>query len=61
MCLSWVNVPDGLIFRWVDVKVDYCCLIMVDKKYQMDEIQSGPLMVKSLMGRRFVNSKWVSG
>jgi hypothetical protein len=45
--LSWVNVPYGLMYRWVDVKVNHCYLIMVDRKYQMDEIQIGPLMVKS--------------
>jgi hypothetical protein len=59
--LSWVDVPDGLMYRWVDVKVGHCCLVMVDRKYQMDELQSGPLMVKSLMGRCFVKSKWLSG
>jgi hypothetical protein len=59
--LSWVNVPYGLMYRWVHVKVDDCYLIMVDRKYQMDELQSGPLMVKSLTGRCFVKSKWLSG
>jgi hypothetical protein len=59
--LSWVDVPDGLMYRWVDVKVDHCCLVMVDRKYQMDELQSGPLMVKSLTGRHFAKSKWLGG
>jgi hypothetical protein len=40
---------------WIDVKVNHCCLVMVVK---MDELQSGPLIVKSLMRRQFmVNSK----
>jgi hypothetical protein len=34
---------------------------MVDRKNQMDELQSVPLMVKALTGRRFVKSKWLSG
>jgi hypothetical protein len=55
--LSWVNVLDGLMYRWVDVKVDHCCLIVVDRKHQMDELQSGPLMVKALTRRHFVKSK----
>jgi hypothetical protein len=41
---------------WIDVNMTHYCLVMV---VQMDEIQIGPLMVKSLMGRHFaVNSKW---
>jgi hypothetical protein len=40
----------GLMYRWDDVKVGHCYLVMADRKYQMDEIQSGPLMVKSLTG-----------
>jgi hypothetical protein len=50
----------GLMYRWDDGKIGHCCLVMVDRKYKMDEIQSGPLMVKSLMGRRFVKSKLLS-
>jgi hypothetical protein len=38
-----------------DVKMTHYCPVMV---VQMNELQSGPLMVKSLMRRRFaVNSK----
>jgi hypothetical protein len=33
---------------------------MVDRKNQMDELQSGPIMVKALMGRHFVKSKWLA-
>jgi hypothetical protein len=51
----------GLMYRHDDVKVGHCCLVMDDRKYQMDELQSGPLMVKSLTGRHFVKSKWLSG
>ena len=58
---SWVDVPYGLMYRWVDVKVDHYCLIMVDRKYQTYELQSGPLMVKALMGRHFAKYKWLSG
>jgi hypothetical protein len=36
---------------WIDVKMNHYCLFMV---VQMNEIQSGPLMVKSLTGRRFL-------
>jgi hypothetical protein len=50
----------GLMYRWDDGKIGHCCLVMVDRKYKMDEIQSGHLMVKSLMGRRFVKSKLLS-
>jgi hypothetical protein len=46
--LSWFDVPDGLMYRWNDVKVGHFCLVMIDKKYQTDKLQSGPLMVKSL-------------
>jgi hypothetical protein len=49
-----------LMYRRDDVKIGHCCLVMVDRKYQMDGVQSGPLMVKSLMGRRFVKSKWLN-
>ena len=49
--LSWV-IPS-----WIDVNMTHYCLVMV---VQMNELQSGPLMVKSLTGRRFaVNSKVV--
>ena len=51
----------GLMYRRDDIKVGHCYLVMADWKYQMDELQSGPLMVKSLAGIRFVNSKWLSG
>jgi hypothetical protein len=34
---------------------------MDDNKYQMDELQMGILMVKHIMGRSFVKSKWLSG
>jgi hypothetical protein len=43
----------GLMYRHDDVKVGYYCLVMVDRNDQMDKIQSGPLMVKSLTRRRF--------
>jgi hypothetical protein len=40
---------------WIDVKMTHYCLFMV---VQMDELKSGPLMVKALTGRRFaVKSK----
>jgi hypothetical protein len=42
-------------------KLYLLCHVMDDRKYQMDEIQSGLLMVKSLTGRLFVKSKWLSG
>ena len=51
----------GLMYIWDYVKVGIFYHVMVDRKYQMDELQSGPLMVKSLMGRCFVKSKWLSG
>jgi hypothetical protein len=42
---------------WIDVKMTHYRLVMV---IQMDELQCGPLMVKSLTGRQFaVNSKVV--
>jgi hypothetical protein len=59
--LSWVNVIDGLMYKWDDVKVDVCCLIMVYRKYQIYELQSGPLMVKSITERHFVKSNWLTG
>jgi hypothetical protein len=37
-----------------DVKMTHYCLVMVDKKYKW-ELQSGPLMVKSLTGRCFAD------
>ena len=57
---SWVDVPDGLMYRWVDVKVDNCYLVMYDKKYQMEEFQSGSLMAQALTRRHsWINlSKW---
>jgi hypothetical protein len=46
-----------MMHSWIDVKMTHYCLVMV---VQMDELQSGPLMVKALMGRHFtVNSKVV--
>ena len=59
--LSWIHIPYGLMYIWDDVKVIHCFLFMIYRKYQMDELQSGPLMVKSLTGRCFVKSKWLSG
>ena len=60
--LSWVDVRDGLMYRWVDVKFDHYCLLIFYKKYQRDELQSGPLVVKSLMGRHVGDkSKWLGG
>jgi hypothetical protein len=38
----------GLMYRQDDVKVGLCYLFMDDMKYKMYELQSGPLMVKSL-------------
>jgi hypothetical protein len=49
------------VFSWIDVKVGVCFPVMVDRNYQMDELQSVPIMVKSLMGRCFAKSKWLSG
>ena len=40
---------------WIDAKMNHYSIIMVDKGTQMDELQSGPLMVKSLMGICFVD------
>jgi hypothetical protein len=50
----------GLMYRRDDVKVGHYCLVMVDRNNQMDKLQSGPLMVKSLMGRHswIKFSKW---
>jgi hypothetical protein len=31
--LSWVDVLDGLMYRWVDVKDVHCCIIMVELSY----------------------------
>ena len=46
-----------LMHSKIDVKMTHYCPVMV---VQMDELQSGPLMVKSLTGRCFaVNSKVV--
>jgi hypothetical protein len=42
---------DPIVF---DVNMDHYCFVMVDQEVNMDELQSGPLMVKALMGRRFV-------
>jgi hypothetical protein len=53
----------GLMYRRDDVKVGHCYLVMADRKYQMDELQSGPLMVKSLTGRclcKVQMVKWLS-
>jgi hypothetical protein len=47
----------GLMYIRDDVKIVHCCLVMVDRKYQMYELQSGPLIVKSFTRRRFVKSK----
>jgi hypothetical protein len=45
----------SMSFSWIDVMMTHYCLVMV---VQMDEHQSGPLMVKSLTRRCFVvNSK----
>jgi hypothetical protein len=50
-----IDEDGSMSCSWIDVKMTHYCLVMV---VQMDELQSGPLMVKSLMGRRFaVNSK----
>jgi hypothetical protein len=38
-----------------DVKITHYFLVMV----QMDELQTGPLMVKALMGRCFVVELWL--
>jgi hypothetical protein len=52
-----IDEDGSMICSWIDVKMTHYCLVMV---VQMDELQSGPLMVKSLMGRCFaVNSKVV--
>jgi hypothetical protein len=50
----------GLMYRHDDVKDVHCCLFMVDRNNQMDKLQSGPLMVKSLTRRcSGINfSKW---
>jgi hypothetical protein len=36
----------GLMYRWDDVKVCHYCIVMDDRMYQMDELQSGPLWCK---------------
>ena len=42
---------------WIDVNMTHYCVVVV---VQMDELQSVPLMVKTLTGRRFaVKSKVV--
>jgi hypothetical protein len=41
----------GLMYIRDDVKVGHYCLFMVDKNNQMDKLQYGNLMVKSLMRR----------
>jgi hypothetical protein len=60
-CSVIVMYCHGLMYRRDDVKVGHCFLVMDDRKYQMNELQSGPLMLKSLMRICFVNSKWLSG
>jgi hypothetical protein len=50
-------VYDALLEKCIDVLSHYC-LIMIDKVYKLsyhDELQSGPLMVKALTGRRFTD------
>jgi hypothetical protein len=42
-----------LIFFYVNMT--HYCLVMVDNKVEMYELQSGPLMVKSLTGRHFAD------
>jgi hypothetical protein len=50
-----IDEDGSMSCSWIDVKMTHYCLVMV---VQMDELQSGPLMVKALTGRRFaVNSK----
>ena len=50
----------GLMYRQDDVKVGHYCLVMVDRNNQMDKLQSGHLMVKSLTRRHswIKFSKW---
>jgi hypothetical protein len=57
--MSWLIGGSCIIdvmFKSVDDHLMFLCM-----KYQMDEIQSGPLMVKSLTGGCFGKSKWLSG
>jgi hypothetical protein len=50
-----IDEDGSMSCSWIDVKMTHYCLVMV---VQMDELPSGPLMVKALMGRCFVmNSK----
>jgi hypothetical protein len=51
-CISMTKCH-RIIPCWIDVKMTHYCLVMVDREVQMDELQSGPLMVKSLTGRHF--------
>jgi hypothetical protein len=46
-----ICIDGSMSCSWIDVKMTHYRLVMV---VQMDELQSGPLMVKSLMGRCFV-------
>jgi hypothetical protein len=46
-----IDEDGSMSCNWIDVKTTHYFLVMVEK---MDEIQSGPLMVKSLMGICFV-------
>jgi hypothetical protein len=53
--MSCIDEYGSMCCSWIDVKMAHYCLVMV---VRMDELHSGPLMVKALTGRRFVvNSK----
>ena len=47
-----VWVMDPSLF---DVKMTHYCLFIVDKKYKWMNSKSGPLMVKALTGRCFMD------
>ena len=46
-----IDEDGSMSCSWIDVKMTHYCLVMFE---QMDELQGGPLMVESFMGRHFV-------
>jgi hypothetical protein len=53
--MSCIDEDGSMSYSWIDVNMIHYCVFMV---LQMDELQSGPLMVKALKGRHFaVKSK----